>query len=235
MATSPAPSPSASTPAHAAPRQRYARGEGDRLRIDLLHAAAELMATHGTLEGISLRAVARAAGVSPTAVYRHFDDHVALLRESVALCWSNFYAVLRAAHDSSDDPFVAFKNAGQAYVRFAMDHQGQYRVLFSNTIDLDMSADDLHGSLAQAATGTNSAGMSAFQILVDLVANMLRARVDERDPFFVAVQVHTWMHGIVDLCGNHPDSPWPPIDVLLDGLADALRLTPPDEDDPVSA
>ncbi len=209
------------------PRQRYARGEGDKLRTDLLHAAAELMATHGTLDGISLRAVAREAGVSPTAVYRHFDDHLTLLRESVAQCWANFYGVLRDARDSSDDPFEAFHAAGQAYVRFAMEHRGQYRVLFANTIDLDMSKDEIN-RLIEVPEGTNDAGMSAFQLLVDLVADMLAVRDDDRDPFFVAVQVHTWIHGIVHLCGGHPDAPWPDIDVQLAGLSEALRLTPPE-------
>lgn len=213
------------TSTETAPRQRYARGEGDRLRLDLLHAAADLMATHGTLEGISLRAVAREAGVSPTAVYRHFDDHVALLRESVALCWNNFRQVMQDAHDSSEDPFVAFANAGEQYVRFAMEHQGQYRVLFSNTIDVEPSPTEL-GSSMDPVDGATSAGMSAFRILVDLVTGMLEANGDDRDPFFVAVQVHTWIHGIVDLCGCHPDAPWPPIEQLLVGLRESLRLVP---------
>jgi hypothetical protein len=47
------------------PRQRYARGEGAKLRVDLLNAAAELMATHESTEAISLRAAARRASVSP--------------------------------------------------------------------------------------------------------------------------------------------------------------------------
>ena len=54
-------------------RQKSARGQGDRLRRDLLEAAANLMATHGDIESVSLRAVAREAGVSATAVYRHVD------------------------------------------------------------------------------------------------------------------------------------------------------------------
>ena len=77
-----------------AERQRYARGEGDKLRTDLIDAATDLMATHGSIDGISLRAVARRAGVSPTAVYRHFDDHLDLLRESVADCWKHFYEIM---------------------------------------------------------------------------------------------------------------------------------------------
>ena len=207
-----------------APRQRYARGEGDKLRLDLLNAAAELMATHGTLDGISLRAVAREAGVSPTAVYRHFDDHLDLLRDSVAMCWGNFYRAMREARESSDDPFVTFRASGEAYVRFAMEHHGQYRVLFSNTIDLAMTPEELGADID--ADDVDNVGMAAFQLLVDQVAEILALNGDDRDPFFVAVQVHTWIHGIVHLCGNHPDMAWPPIPDLMDGLRESLRLTP---------
>ena len=218
MATSHAPGSSATVG-----RRRNPRGEGDRLRVDLLDAATELMAEHGTIEGISLRAVARRAGVSPTAVYRHFDDHLALLRESVAQCWRNFYDVMVVARDSSDDPYEAFSAAGDAYVRFAMEHQGEYRVLFSNRIHLDMSDVDFPNS-ADPPRDSPDAGSSAFQVLVGLVAAILERNDDDRDPFFVAVQVHTWIHGMVDLIGCHPDLPWPGLDEMLVGLSETLRL-----------
>ena len=204
------------TIAHGTPRQRYARGEGDRLRQDLLESAADLMAKHGDIEGISLRAVARDAGVSATAVYRHFDDHLDLLRQSVEYCWGHFRSTLGDASESSDDPFVRFRAMGDAYVQFALEHPGQYRVLFSNKIDLGEQGGPI--------------GISAFHLLVDNVADMLRVLDDDRDPFFVAVQVHTWMHGIVDLVGCHPAMAWPPIEQLMDGLSIALGLVEPGSD-----
>lgn len=204
-------------------RQRYARGEGDKLRNDLLDAATDLMAEHGTIDGISLRAVARRAGVSPTAVYRHFDDHLDLLRESVAGCWTHFYETMLSAAASSDDPFAAFEAAGEAYVRFAMEHQGQYRILFSNRIALDMSSVELPNSMTPP-DGVSDAGMSAFQVLVGLVSAILVEKGDQRDAFFVAVQVHTWIHGMVDLVGCHPDAPWPEMSTMLDAMSAALGL-----------
>jgi AcrR family transcriptional regulator len=194
------------------PRQRSPRGAGDTLRTDLLDAAADLIAQHGEMEAVSLRAVARRAGVSPTAVYRHFDDHVELLRGTVDHCWTAFYEQLRRAHDSSDDPFIAFRAMGDAYVAHALEHPGQYRVLFSDKVDL--------------GDGESPGGLAAFQLLVDTVARMLTAVGDGRDPFFVAVQVHTWIHGMVELCGMHPSMPWPAMDELLDALSVALRLLP---------
>jgi len=226
MATSMTHTATGTTVAASTERRRNARGEGDRLRVDLLDAATALMAELGTIDGISLRAVARKAGVSPTAVYRHFDDHVDLLRESVARCWGNFYETMVAARDSSTDPFDAFRAAGDAYVRFAIEHQGEYRVLFSNRIQLDMADVELTNSMDPPDVGGDP-GSSAFQVLVGLVAAILERNDDDRDPYFVAVQVHTWIHGMVDLIGCHPDAPWPPMDTMLDGLSTALGLDRP--------
>jgi AcrR family transcriptional regulator len=194
-------------------RPRSARGEGDTLRDDLLTAAAELMAVHGEMEAVSLRAVARRAGVSATAVYRHFDDHLELLRATVDHCWTTFYDRLRDAAATTDDPFDAFRAMGDAYVSYALERTGEYRVLFSDKVDL--------------GDGQSPGGLAAFQLLVDAVARILDVLGDPRDPFFVAVQVHTWVHGIVDLCGSHPDMPWPEPPQLLDGLSEALRLGRP--------
>ena len=106
-----------------------------------------------------------------------------------------------------------------------MEHQGEYRVLFSNRIHLHISDVEVQNSKGPA-TGLDDAGMPAFQVLVGLVSAVLDRNADGRDPFFVAVQVHTWIHGMVDLMGCHPDTRWPEMEPLLDGLSTALRLDP---------
>ncbi len=203
------------------PRQRSARGAGDTLRQDLLDAAAELIASHDSIDSISLRAVARRAGVSPTAVYRHFDDHLDLLRQSVEYCWVNFRDAMQAGKDSSADPYDAFRNTGLNYIDFAMHHRGQYRVLFANSLDLQLDG--------QIGLGLEPipAAEEAFDILVDLVSTVLDANGDDRNAFDVAIQTHTWIHGIVDLVGGNPNMPWPEPTTLLDGLGVALRLVRP--------
>lgn len=67
-------------------------------------------------------------------------------------------------------------------------------------------------------------GMSAFDDLVALIADILDAQGDDRDPTFVAAQVHTWVHGIVTLLSCHPDGPWPATDDLLDEVIARLGL-----------
>lgn len=194
-------------------RQRNARGAGDQLRTDLLEAGADLIAEHGSVDGISLRAVARRAGVSPTAVYRHFDDHTELLQASVRHCWDNFLQVLESARAGDGDAFDAFDRCGVGYADFATSNPGQYRVMFSRHIEIE----------AETSTVANA----TFMILVDLVQRMLQVLGDGRSTHIVAVQVHTWIHGIVDLSSSHPDVEWPPITEQLLGLREALGLVRP--------
>ncbi len=219
-----------------AARERNPRGEGDRLRIDLLDAAADLIAETGDVDKVSLRAVAQRVGVSPTAVYRHFDDHETLLAEAVTYCWSEFAAALAAAGDA-DDPFERLRAMGTAYAAFAVEQHGKYTVLFSNTVDVrdgrrhDHDAPPSSGGQGIAdhthpSDGPEGFGSAAFELLVDLVSAILAANGDERDPYFVAVQVHTWIHGIVDLTCSNPKMWWPPIEDLLDDLLVRLGLTP---------
>ena len=191
-------------------RQRNARGEGERLRAELLEAAANLMATNGDIESISLRAVAREAGVSATAVYRHFDDHHDLLRESVVYCWTNFRQSLTESRRGITDPFDALQALRAAYVQFALDHPGQYRVMFSNRM--------------QPEGDSAVIGLAAYQVLVDSVAEILGVLGDDRDPYFVAAQLHTWLHGVVDLWSNHPDVSWPGADRLIDSMTEVIGI-----------
>ena len=192
-------------------RERNPRGQGERLRVDLIDAAVELIAETGSVDGVSLRAAARRAGVSPMAVYNHFADKDALLVAAVEHCWDEFQAAIAATLDEPE-PSARLRAAGDAYVRFALEHPGRYAVMFSGTRNLPERAVPI--------------GMSAFDTLVAMVADILDARHDGRDPAFVAVQVHTWIHGMVSLLGCAPDGPWPSTDALLDDLMVRLGLGP---------
>lgn len=193
-------------------RERNPRGQGERLRVDLIDAAVDLIAETGSVDGVSLRAAAKRAGVSPMAVYNHFADRDALLVAAVEHCWDEFQAAIAATLDEPE-PSARLRAAGDAYVRFALEHPGRYAVMFSGTRNLPERAVPI--------------GMSAFDTLVAMVADILDARHDGRDPAFVAVQVHTWIHGMVSLLGCAPDGPWPSTDALLDDLLVRLGLGPP--------
>ncbi|MET0150539.1 MAG: TetR/AcrR family transcriptional regulator [Acidimicrobiales bacterium] len=193
-------------------RERNPRGQGERLRVDLIDAAVDLIAETGSVDGVSLRAAAKRAGVSPMAVYNHFADKDALLVAAVEHCWDEFQAAIAVTLDEPETS-ARLRAAGDAYVRFALEHPGRYAVMFSGTRNLPERAVPI--------------GMSAFDTLVAMVADILDARHDGRDPAFVAVQVHTWIHGMVSLLGCAPDGPWPSTEALLDDLMVRLGLGPP--------
>ena len=197
-------------------RVRNRRGEGARLREDLLAAAAGLVDEHQSLDGVGLRAVASAAGVTPNAVYRHFEDHDALLRATVEWCWDRFVEAVIAGAPADADPYVRLRASGDAYVAFAQAHRGWYRLMFS---DAQLLPD-----------GQDPPWLAAFAGLVELVRQVLDAKGDDRDPWHVAIQIQSWTHGIVDLCtGGEPPLPgWPDANELLDAVGERLGVIDPD-------
>jgi AcrR family transcriptional regulator len=111
---------------------RYHHGD---LRTTLLRAAEAHIALEGT-ERLSLRALAREAGVSATAPYRHFDDRQALL---VALATEGFeeLAVVNTDihKDFGDEPIpTQLLQCGLAYVRYAEANQVKYLLMFGDVV-----------------------------------------------------------------------------------------------------
>lgn len=202
-----------------ATRTRNPRGQGDRLREELIDAATGLLATVPHPDEVSIRAVARAAGVSPTATYRHFADRDELVHAAVGSCFSEFAQEMLDATAGETDPFERLRAAGRSYLDYAMAEHGHYRVLFSNPVQM-------HSDLVEA----DSAGKAAFEQLVDIVQACLDegARTRTDDAVYLSYQVWTWMHGIVDLRITHPHMDWPDADRLVDDVSIALGLVRPD-------
>jgi AcrR family transcriptional regulator len=94
----------------------------------LIAAARELLAEDGS-EALSLRAVARRAGVSAMAPYRHFPDKEALLAAVAADGFREFTVALEAA-DSRAPADQALVEQGVAYVGFACAHPALFRLMF---------------------------------------------------------------------------------------------------------
>src|SRR5579862_9024849 len=111
-------------------RSRARRGEGDRLREEIVAATAALLESTGDMDAVSIRAIADAVGVSSPSIYLHFPDKTALL---YAVCQERFEQldqVMGAAAALASDPFDEVKRRGAAYIRFGLDHPEQYRILF---------------------------------------------------------------------------------------------------------
>lgn len=119
-----------------APPSDFARPyhHGD-LRRAILGAALDVIAAEGPT-ALSLRDLARRAGVSHAAPAHHFKDRTGLLTAIAA----EGYALLAAALDTADD----LRDAGVRYVRFAREHPAHFQVMFSPELlrgnDLELTA-----------------------------------------------------------------------------------------------
>ncbi|MFP6560257.1 TetR/AcrR family transcriptional regulator [Paraburkholderia sp. B3] len=94
---------------------------------------------------VSLRAVARAAGVSAMAPYRHFEDKAALMG-AVALKGFAMLEADTARADEADDPGEALTAQGLAYVGFARAHPALFRLMFADGAGLDLPPGDCQGA-----------------------------------------------------------------------------------------
>ena len=107
------------------------------LRAACLRAAMELLEQDGAA-GLSVRAVARRAGVSPGAPYRHYADRDALVSAVAAEGYRELSAYLSAAHPSPSTP-DDLAAVAVAYVQFALEHPALFRTMFSDPCDADSS------------------------------------------------------------------------------------------------
>ena len=110
------------------------------LRRALVEAACRLLEKEGA-QSLSLRAVAREAGVSPAAPYHHFKDKSELLDAVAHEGWEKLDLAFQAARDAQISPPDRVRELGVAYVRFASQHPDLYRVMYDCSRDkADMPA-----------------------------------------------------------------------------------------------
>jgi AcrR family transcriptional regulator len=105
------------------------------LRAALVRAAMELLEESGET-ALSLRAVARRAGVSPAAPYRHYADREALVSAVAAVGYRELADRLAAAHPSPSTP-DQLASVAIAYVQFALERPALFRIMFTEPCDRD--------------------------------------------------------------------------------------------------
>lgn len=113
------------------PGKRSTYHHGD-LRAALIQAADEIIA-EGGIEAFSLRAAAQRAGVSPAAPAHHFGSAKGLLTEVALLAFERVGRYIEEA-GHSDDVVADMRALGLAFVTFAVDHPGHFRLMFRNDL-----------------------------------------------------------------------------------------------------
>jgi AcrR family transcriptional regulator len=184
------------------PRRPYHHGN---LRRALLDEALALIRTEG-VEGLTLREIGARAGVSRTALYRHFADKRALLAAVATEGFQTLRQHLLAAWEDGGRSHAAFEAMGVAYVRFAVANPSHYRVMFGGFVDPDEGGAEL-----------TAQGAGAFQALVDaLTALQTEGIVRADDIGQMATFVWSLVHGVAMLA----------IDGQLHGPGGAEALLP---------
>src|SRR5437667_7389725 len=200
----------AARPAAAKQAVRRTRAEADSpyhhsaLRDALLQAAEKVLERDG-LAGLTLRAVAREAGVSHAAPTHHFGDLTGLLSELAAIGFRQFNTAMELADAAGNSPIEKALAGAKAYVAYAQAHPGMYGLMF-RTERLDMKRPSLHEAASAAFAGLAGAvGASRHEHISEQAFSLEQA----------AAIARAWslVHGFTTL--------------LLDGrLSDILRRLP---------
>jgi len=202
-------------------KQGYHHGN---LRQALVEAALTLITRNGPT-GFTLSEAAKAADVTPAAVYRHFAGRDDLLAEVARQGYDIFAALMAYAYaDGQPTALAAFEATGRAYLAFARKYPGHYMAMFESGLSLNAHPD--LALVAQKARG----------VLETAAEHLSQHMPPGRRPPPSMFSAHIWAmsHGVVELYmrgAPGAQSPFSPEDLLEAGIGIYLRglgLLPPD-------
>jgi AcrR family transcriptional regulator len=186
------------------------------LRATLLRTAIEMLAEPQAVAVPSLRSIARACDVAPSAVYWHFPSEAELRSAVLDAEYADMIDSVEHALDYRAPDSDALEVAGEAYVTWGLTHPGAYQLLFE-------SADPLPETRAQ----------NGPRLQRRIVA--LAEAIDPDDPFTTALLLWTVWHGLVSLRLHKTDWTWGLTPTQANHrLVNALKArspTPPPSDD----
>jgi AcrR family transcriptional regulator len=153
----------------------------------LLESTISLIAEVGPA-GFTLREVARRAGVSHNAPYRHFRDKDALLANVAAQGYKELAQAMRRVADRESDALEALKQAGLAYISFALRRPEHFTVMFEAQFSKDSNPEAV------------AASEHAFAVLIGLVRNCReKGQIPIESDLDFALLAWTMVHGIAKL------------------------------------
>ncbi|MFK7875261.1 MAG: TetR/AcrR family transcriptional regulator [Paracoccaceae bacterium] len=195
------------------------------LKAALMDAALKLIEEKGPT-GFTLSQAAKEAGVTPAAVYRHFEGREDLIAEAARQGYEIFADLMEHAYQTGQpSALAAFEATGRAYLAFARRFPGHYIAMFESGISVNRTPE-----LAKVASRANG-------VLERAATDLSRHIPEDKRPPASMFSAHIWAmsHGVVELFArNSPGraSPFPPEDLLESGIGVYLRglgLVPPDD------
>ncbi|GAB2828621.1 TetR/AcrR family transcriptional regulator [Alpinimonas psychrophila] len=188
-------------------RARNRRGEGTRLREEIVQAAAAMLDEGATEDGITLRAVARRVGVAAPSIYAHFVDRDAILLEVVRAAFDELSVHLSTAKargtESAADELRAICDA---YLSFALERPQRYRILFGGTWDASRAKSS--ASVGDDAVAT--LGQDAFNLFVSALDRCAaEGSSASTNTFADAAALWAGLHGYASVRPVTKEFPWP--------------------------
>ena len=183
------------------------------LRSALIEHAVRILRNEG-LEALTLRAVARAAGVSQTAPYRHVTDRRSLM---AAIAADGFRELDRAMGEAmaQGGGREGFKGIAVAYVRFARANPALYHVMFGPEVANTEDLPELRAA-GRSALGFVQSGLEQLQ-----QAGLVRPG----DAALMAVACWAALHGLVSLIlDGQAETVTPDIDALVESTAQLVMF-----------
>ena len=194
------------------------------LKEALVAACLRLIAERGPT-GFTLSEAAREAGVTPAAVYRHFEGREDLIAEAARQGYEIFADLMDFAYDKGQpSALAAFEATGRAYLAFARKYPGHYVAMFESGIAVQRTPE-----LAAAAG-------RAMGVLEKAARDLSQHIPPDKRPPAQMFSAHIWAlsHGVVELFARSAPgtrSQFTPEDLLESGIGVYLRglgLIPPD-------
>ncbi|MFJ5675579.1 TetR/AcrR family transcriptional regulator [Streptomyces sp. NPDC093097] len=187
-------------------RTRNPRGEGSRLRDEIVAAAVELLDETGNEAAITLRSVARRIGIAAPSIYRHFPDQPAIMLAVVEQAFGQLEAQLRAAVGAADGgPRERLFALCHAYLRFAQDHPERYRTMFGG---LWMPA--LRNTTV-TVEDVATVGEAPLQLLTETLSDCVAVgQATSTDLYADSVALWLGLHGLAHQRAVTVAFPWPP-------------------------
>jgi AcrR family transcriptional regulator len=195
-------------------RTRARRGEGRLLRDEILAAAERMLIESGDESALSIRAIAKAVGVTPPSIYLHFADRNELVFAVVEDQFGHLGEAMNRAVEGVEDPLDRISRRGRAYVEFGLASPEHYRLLMMGRPD---NTPERFVDERLLSTGTFN------DVVVDAQAAIDAGRVRFDDAVLVASGLWMMVHGLVSLLIAKPDFPWPDREQLISHVLDVCR------------
>lgn len=186
-------------------RARNRRGEGGRLREEIIEAAAQLLDEAGDQHAITLRSVARRVGIAAPSIYPHFPDQPAIMLAVVQREFVGLESWLRAAvEQAGDDPRRRLLAVCDTYLDFARRHPQRYRTMFGGLWTPTL------GDSSLTETDLVLLGASSMTMLADALGDCVAAGdATSTDVSADATALWAGLHGLAHQRIVSPSFPWP--------------------------